>query len=169
MVHNCSPTPITLDRNKLIGFLENVTDWDIQEINPAYIQEMAEVHSLERKTRNEQLRPLTEAKQKFIEDNLRCGPSVPEDVKKQYLDLVLKHHAVVSQHRFDLGRTNTLEHEIHLKDPSPVYMKQFQIPDAHREEVERHVNEWLKMGVIEPTHSRYNSPLFAVKKKNGAL
>ena len=48
-------------------------------------------------------------------------------------------------------------------------MKQYQIPDAHREEVEKHVNEWLKMGVIEPTHSRCNSPIFMVKKKNGNL
>ena len=96
MVHNCSPTPIKLEQNELIGFLENVTNCDIQEINPAYIQEIAEIHSVERKAHNKQLQPLTEAKRKFMEDNIWCGPSVPDEVKKQYLDLVLKHCGIES-------------------------------------------------------------------------
>ena len=48
-----------------------------------------------------------------------------------------------------------------------VYVKQFKIPDAHRQEVEKHVLEWLKLGVIQPARSRYNSPIFAVMKKDG--
>ena len=37
------------------------------------------------------------------------------------------------------------------------------------EEVEKHVVEWLKLGVIEPALSKYNSPIFAVAKKNGGI
>ena len=37
------------------------------------------------------------------------------------------------------------------------------------EEVEKHVVEWLKLGVIEPARSKYNSPIFAVAKKNGGI
>jgi hypothetical protein len=48
-----------------------------------------------------------------------------------------------------------------------VYVKQFKIPDAHRKEVEKHVFEWLKLGVIQPARSRYNSPIFAIMKKDG--
>ena len=48
-------------------------------------------------------------------------------------------------------------------------MKQFKIPDAHRVEVEKHVAEWLKIGVVQPTRSKFNSPLFAVAKKNGGI
>jgi hypothetical protein len=58
-------------------------------------------------------------------------------------------------------------HEIALKTTKPVYLKQFKIPDAHRKEVEKHVLEWLKLGVIQPAQSRYNSPIFAVMKKDG--
>jgi hypothetical protein len=58
-------------------------------------------------------------------------------------------------------------HEIALKTTEPIYVKQFKIPDAHRQEVEKHVLEWLKIGVIQPAHSRYNSPIFAVMKKDG--
>jgi hypothetical protein len=58
-------------------------------------------------------------------------------------------------------------HEIALKTQEPIYVKQFKIPDAHRKEVEDHVLEWLKLGVIQPARSRYNSPIFAVLKKDG--
>ncbi len=37
----------------------------------------------------------------------------------------------------------------------------------HRKEVEKHVLEWLKLGVIQPARSRYNSLIFAVLKKDG--
>ena len=49
-------------------------------------------------------------------------------------------------------------------------MSQFMsIPDAHHDEVKKHVTEWLKMGVVQPARSKYNSPIFAVAKKNGGI
>ena len=56
-----------------------------------------------------------------------------------------------------------------LKTDEPIYVKQFRIPDAHHNEVEKHVTEWLKMGVVQPARSKYNSPIFAVAKKNGGI
>ena len=41
--------------------------------------------------------------------------------------------------------------------------------DAHQEEAEKHVAEWLKLGVVEPSRSKFNSPIFAVLKKNGGI
>ncbi len=58
-------------------------------------------------------------------------------------------------------------HEIALKTAEPIYAKQFKIPDAHRKEVEQHVLEWLKLGVIQPARSHYSSPIFAIMKKDG--
>jgi hypothetical protein len=75
---------------------------------------------------------------------------VPKQYKQQYLKLLLQNHEAISQDKFDLGRTNTLMHEIAPKTTEPIYIKQFKILDAHRKEVERHVVEWLKLGVIQP-------------------
>ena len=69
----------------------------------------------------------------------------------------------------DLRRTETLLHDIELRDQEPVYVKQFKIPDAHRQEVEQNVAEWLKLGVVQPCRSKFNSPLFCIMKKNGSL
>jgi hypothetical protein len=55
------------------------------------------------------------------------------------------------------------------KQVNPLTSKQFKIPDVHCQEVERHVLEWLKLGVIQPASSRYNSPIFAVMKKDGGV
>ena len=35
--------------------------------------------------------------------------------------------------------------------------------------MEKHAVEWLKLGVIEPAQSKYNSPIFTVAKKNGGI
>ena len=56
-----------------------------------------------------------------------------------------------------------------MKTDEPIFVKQFKIPDVHMEEVEKHVLECLKLGVIEPAWSKYNSPIFAVANKNGGI
>jgi hypothetical protein len=56
---------------------------------------------------------------------------MPEQLQPQYLEVLLRHHEAVSKNKFDLGRTDTLMHEIALKTQEPIYVKQFKIPDAH--------------------------------------
>ena len=50
-----------------------------------------------------------------------------------------------------------------------VYVKQFKMPDVHRAYLEEQVKEWLKLGIVQPTRSRYNSPMFLVNKKDGGF
>ena len=90
---------------------------------------------------------------------------VPEQFQAKYRNLLFKHHEAISQNKFDLGRTDTLMHKIALKTQEPIYVKQFKIPDTHRQEVEKHVLEWLKLGVIQPARSRYNSQFLRFSKK----
>jgi hypothetical protein len=107
------------------------------------------------------------AKRQFIEQTIHLN--VPEKFREQYLKVILKNHEAVSQNKFDLGHTDTLMHEIVLKTAEPIHVKQFKIPDTHRQEVKCHMLEWLKLGVIQPARSRYNSPIFAVMKKDGGV
>jgi hypothetical protein len=159
-IKNWAPTDLELQRNDFISSIENIENCETRELNPAYLQAIAK-----QRANTHPKQTLTAKKKQFIETNIKLH--VPEQFQHKYLNLLLKHHEAISQDKFDLGRTDTLMHEIALKTSEPIYVKQFKIPDAHRQEVEKHVLEWLKLGIIQPARSRYNSPIFAVIKKDG--
>ncbi len=74
---------------------------------------------------------------------------------------------IFSINKHDLGRANNFTHKISLKNKAPVYVPQYRLADMHKQALDKQIDEWLKIGVIQPTASRYNSPIFVVPKKNG--
>jgi len=91
----------------------------------------------------------------------------PDAERQKYIDLIFANHDVFSKNKNDLGRANNFTHKIDLKDNAPVYIPQYRLPDTHKLKLEQQVDEWLKMGIIQPSNSKYNSPIFVVPKKNG--
>ena len=59
--------------------------------------------------------------------------NVPIEEKSQYEDLLCKHHDVFSKDKTDLGKANNFEHKIDLKEDNPIYVKQFPMPENHRD------------------------------------
>ena len=92
---------------------------------------------------------------------------VPAEFKEQYTDLLFKNREGISISNTDLGRAKKFFHNIHMKDNSPVYRKQFKIPEAHSDFIGKTIDNWLKLGVVRRSNSMYNSPIFCVPKKNG--
>ena len=89
------------------------------------------------------------------------------DLKDKYTKLLLKNHACISVDEFDLGSCNKGAHSIPTKASSPpCYQKQFPLAIEHSKEIRRQILEWLKIGIIRPCESEYNSSLFLVKKKS---
>ena len=97
----------------------------------------------------------------------RIKMNVPEAYKSKYVSLFLKNYDIFSESKSDLGSANNFEHNIRLKSSDPIYRKQFRIPEAHQQSLDRQIDDWVKMGIIEPCFSRYNSPIFIVPKKDG--
>lgn len=65
-----------------------------------------------------------------------------------------------------LSVTNVFDQSIRLKDgASPVYRKQYRIPNAQREELNRQIGEMLNDNIIEESCSEWSSPLLLVPKK----
>ena len=66
---------------------------------------------------------LSEEGRTFMEDNLKT--SAPQDVFHRYKDLCLRYHDVFSRSKFDLGRTDVVEHKVTLKSEDPIHVRQF--------------------------------------------
>ena len=121
-IYNCGPSEFDLSKNDFVGVAENATKSEKREINPKYLSAVSA---------KRQNKTLSKEKLKFIMDNVNL--TVPDNVWQHYLGVILKNHVCISRHKFDLGRTETLLHEISLKTNEPIYVKQFCIPDAHHE------------------------------------
>lgn len=60
------------------------------------------------------------------------------------------------------------EFEIVTKPCLPQAKKIYRIPEAHRTEVEKQMNELLKQNIIRPSTSPWNAPVYVVSKKSDA-
>ncbi|RUS77136.1 hypothetical protein EGW08_015092 [Elysia chlorotica] len=56
-----------------------------------------------------------------------------------------------------------------VTDDSPVALPHRRIPPAHLKEVEAHLEDLLRRGIIRPSFSRYAAPIVVVRKKDGSL
>jgi len=111
--------------------------------------------------------PISDVQKKRLLEQLKIN--VPDDEKSKYVELFMRNYDVFSTDKHDLGRANNFEHTIKLKSPEPIYRKQFRIPESHRDALYQQIDEWLKIGIIEPCFSRFNSPIFIVPKKDGTF
>ena len=59
--------------------------------------------------------------------------------------------------------------KIHLKDKTPVIAKPYPISTCLRDKVSTKINTLLKIGVIQPSTSRYAAPAFFSLKKDGSI
>ena len=159
-LHNCSSLPITVPRMTKLGFLESIPPGQCTRVNEEhYVQALdARAHP--------PLPNLTETQKRNLLSCLHLN--VPQSERQAYFDLIEKNHDIFSTDNTDLGRANNFKHEIKIKSKEPTYVKQFRIADTHYTNLEKQIAEWLKMGVIQPANSRYNSPIFVVPKKDGS-
>lgn len=54
-----------------------------------------------------------------------------------------------------------------VKDDEPIYQRPRRLSPRDREEVNRHIDQWLRDGIVQPSLSDYTSPVVLVSKKNG--
>jgi len=158
LMQNCAPFDIMINSKEMVGTIENV------QHEQRYLLDQELINSV---TITRPMRRATEEDKRFLKNNEKI--LVPKTFAKRYESLLETCHEVFSRNKSDLGKSDLIVHDISLKTKEPVYVKQFKIPDAHMKEVENHVKEWLKLGVVEPCRSKYNSPIFVVPKKDGTL
>jgi len=65
------------------------------------------------------------------------------------------------------GTSNTVEHQIKMKDDKPIKQRYYPKNPKIQGEINAKVDELLQMGFIQHSKSPYSSPIVMVKKKTG--
>ena len=64
-----------------------------------------------------------------------------------------------------LGKARDFKHSIHISNDIPINTRQYRYPLIHQKEIQKQINALLSNGIITPSKSPYNSPLWIVPKK----
>lgn len=80
--------------------------------------------------------------------------------------MLIKHQDVFAKSKFDLGRTNIVQHEINTGNHPPIKQAPRRLALNKREIAEKEVQSMLENGIIEPSTSPWSSPIVLVEKKD---
>lgn len=84
-------------------------------------------------------------------------------VLKKFL---LRYKSIFFQEGQYLPALEAVKHQILTKPHAPIYTKNYRYPYALEEEINIQLNSMLENGIIRPSKSPYNSPLWIVAKKS---
>ena len=88
-------------------------------------------------------------------------PTVLKDLFTSYADIF--------QSQLQLPPHRVQDHAITLKEgTNPINVRPYRYPHSQKNEIERLVQDMLKVGIIQPSVSPFSSPLILVKKKDGS-
>jgi hypothetical protein len=98
----------------------------------------------------------------------RSSQYLTEDEKSQVAKLLYEFQDIFSTGDKDLGQTGLVQHTINTGDAPPARQRYRRLPFAQQAEADKHVDDMLERGVIEPSSSPWASPIVLVKKKDGS-
>ena len=108
--------------------------------------------------------PLLQTVRTETHHDVNYSPKITEKMKREASALFEE----ASENFTDIPLTTNLETcSIKVSDKKPVFVKPRPVPHAMTGVVEQEIDEMLRLGVIEPASSPYNSPIVLVKKKDG--
>ncbi len=68
-----------------------------------------------------------------------------------------------------MGLAKGVEHSIRLSDSRPFRERSRRLAPADIDDVRKHLQDLLNVGIIKESHSPYASPIVIARKKNGAV
>jgi hypothetical protein len=159
-VFNTGPKLITLCRGQSVGQVDNVQGQLLMPFDAEIVNCLTEEQWKKKQVQISRT-PVTDEFRKM------CRLEVPTKYKDDYRRLLAKHRTIFSLDKNEISYCSNFLHKLFMKMEEPVYVKQFKIPEAHHQYLQDQVREWLWLGIIQPSQSHYNSPVFHSEKKDG--
>ena len=92
-----------------------------------------------------------------------------EAEKLQVKELISEFRDIFAEGEDDMGTTDLAEHDIVLKDKTPIRSKYYNVPLALKAKAEKEVKRLMDLRIIEPSSSSFHSPSFCTVKKDGSI
>ena len=153
---NPTEQPVLLHKGTTIGqFVENSSDVAILSLD------------LDQSVSVEPYRSV-ESREQFL-SRFASFPSqaLSRSENKCLADLLETYSDIFATSGLDLGRTNIVQHSIDTGDARPIKQSPYRVSQAQRDEIEAHLANMLKQGIIDVSSSPWSSPIVLVKKKDG--
>ena len=142
---------------------------ELQEVN---VLRSAPLHKKETPTTEDvRVNQHTASKQEPVQTpkiNLN-DTKLDNEQKKAVHEFLSRWHHIFSKGSTDLGRTDLVQHEIHLDNEQPFKEPYRRIPPALIQEVREHLNDLLEIGAIRESSSPFSSNVVIVRKKDGTI
>jgi len=91
-----------------------------------------------------------------------------QEQKVKFCNLLIKHQNVFAKSKYDLGRTDIVQHKIDTGDSKPIKQPMRRLPLNKREVAEKEIQNMLAHNIIEPSTSPWASPICLATKKDGS-
>lgn len=88
--------------------------------------------------------------------------------KNRLNETIERHKTLFSEPDENLTYTTAVVADIQTKTDDPIYSRYYPYPVQLKDEVENQIQDLLKQGIIRPSRSPYNSPIWVVPKKADA-
>lgn len=115
---------------------------------------------------------LTPAKRRVnnvvVEKDIRTT-HLNETEKESLIKTLIPFEEVFHDPQRKLTCTTEIECNIRTSDDIPIYQKSYLYPISYKDEVEKQIQKLLDDGIIRPSRSPWNSPVWIVPKKLDAL
>lgn len=95
--------------------------------------------------------------------------SIPAEWRERLQQGLSKRTKVFSLHEWDVGHAKGVEHNIRLSDSRPFRERSRRLAPADIDDVRKHLQDLLTVGIIKESRSPYASPIVIARKKNGAV
>lgn len=97
--------------------------------------------------------------------NYILSESMPLETKERIDEMISRYKNLFGPLDDGQAAMTNVQAEIRTTTTEPVYSKSYPYPAAMRDEVEKQIGELLSEGIIRPSKSPYNSPIWVVPKK----
>lgn len=97
--------------------------------------------------------------------NLAINEDLPQDIRSELHQLIDGYSGLFGPIDDREVVETAVQAEIRTSTDEPIYTKSYPYPACLREEVEKEIEKLLEEGIIRPSKSPYNSPIWVVPKK----